>query len=353
MALERTLPKTSFWTGKRVFVTGHTGFKGGWLTLWLHELGAVVGGYALPPESTPNLFSICKISVFCEHQFGDVRDAAMLNAAMAAFRPDIVFHMAAQPLVRASYAMPVETFATNVMGTANVLDAVRKVPSVAVAIIITSDKIYAESASERHEESGRLGGRDPYSASKACAELVTASFPMPEAQKIASVRSGNVIGGGDWAEDRLVADFFRSVFAGKSWKICSPHAVRPWQHVLDPLCGYLVAAEYIWANRPAKRETWNFGPDARSEVPVAEIAGRLCKLWGYEATYHVETHEGAVHEAPVLRLNSDKARRELNWHPGWDLAEALGATVDWFQQFRAKDDMTAFTQSQIKTYCKP
>jgi CDP-glucose 4,6-dehydratase len=344
-------PNAAFWAGKRVFLTGHTGFKGGWLSLWLHELGAIVAGYALAPETTPNFFSVCDVASVLQHRIGDVRDAATLTAAMAAFEPEIVFHLAAQPLVRASYAMPVETFATNIMGTVNLLDAARKMPSIAVVIIVTSDKVYA-STDIRHDETSRLGGQDPYSASKACAELVTASFPMP-GQNIASVRSGNVIGGGDWAAERLLPDFFRSVFVGHAWKIRNPHAIRPWQHVLDPLCGYLLAAEFLSAKKPAHREIWNFGPEAESEVAVCEIAMRLCALWGEDATYHVEPQQNAPHEAAVLRLESAKAKRELGWQPGWDLDQALGATADWFRAYHAAKNMTAFTQMQIKAYCKP
>jgi CDP-glucose 4,6-dehydratase len=348
----RALPSAAFWSGKRVFLTGHTGFKGGWLSLWLHQLGATVSGYALPPDTTPNLFTAASISQFVQHQFGDVRDAATLTRAVIAFQPDIVLHLAAQPLVRTSYAIPVETFATNIMGTAHLLDAVRQTPATMVTLIITSDKVYAESNDGRHHENGRLGGHDPYSASKACAELVTASFPLTRGQKLASVRSGNVIGGGDWAADRLLPDFFRSMFAHESWRIRNPHAIRPWQHVLDPLCGYLTAAEHLWTHKAAPAQAWNFGPDGASEVTVHNLAGRLCRLWGEGATYHVETQPDAPHEAPVLRLSSEKALRELNWRPGWQLEQALAATTAWFHAFRAAEDIAAFTQSQIKAYCE-
>jgi len=343
-------PDQAFWAGKRVFVTGHTGFKGGWLTLWLHELGAIVSGFALPPDSEPNLFSACSIAAFCEHRFGDIRNAGMLRGAIAAFRPDIVFHLAAQPLVRAAYAQPVETFATNIMGTAHVLDAIRQTPSVRVAAIITSDKVYAESQTARHDEDSRLGGQDPYSASKAAAELVTAAFPMAAGQQIATLRSGNVIGGGDWAADRLLPDFFRSVASGESWALRNPRAIRPWQHVLDPLCGYLLATEHLATRKDAMIEHWNFGPDADSEVPVAEVAARLCALWGGGASYHAQPQDNAPHEAPVLRLDAAKAERELGWAPAYELHQALSATVDWFRQFRPHGDMTAFTKFQIKAY---
>jgi len=349
MAEMSARPSREFWAGKRVFITGHTGFKGGWLSLWLHQLGAELAGYALAPETDPNLFSAGNISAVISHQLADIRDAETLNAAMQSFRPDIVFHLAAQPLVRASYAMPVETFATNVMGTANMLNAIRATPSVATAIIVTSDKVYAESSIGRHDEQDRLGGHDPYSASKACAELVTASFPMPAHQRIASVRSGNVIGGGDWAADRLIPDFFRAIFEGESWRIRNPRGIRPWQHVLDPLCGYLLAAEHLWS-RDSAREAWNFGPDAQSEVSVDDIATRLCAIWGFGAAYYIEPETHAPHEAPVLRLNSDKARRELGWAPAWTLDQALRATADWFHAWRGAECMAEFTKSQIEAY---
>jgi len=349
---KRALPSPAFWAGKRVFLTGHTGFKGGWLSLWLQELGAITAGYALAPETAPNFFTLCNIATVLEHQIADIRDAASLNAAMAAFRPEIVLHLAAQPLVRESYRQPVETFATNVMGTANVLDTARQTPSVAVVIIVTSDKVYAESAETRHDEAARLGGHDPYSASKACTELVTASFPMPGRQKIATVRSGNVIGGGDWAAERLLPDFFRSVLAGVDWEIRNPHAIRPWQHVLDPLCGYLLAAEFLWTKQDQNRECWNFGPDAASEVPVSYLAAQLCALWGESAAYHIEPQQSAPHEAAVLRLDSAKAKRDLNWQPGWALAQALRATVDWFRAYEGGRDMAAVSRDQIKAYGK-
>ncbi len=343
-------PDKRFWAGKRVFLTGHTGFKGGWLSLWLHQLGANVAGYALAPDTEPNIFSVCNVEHALAHRLGDIRDRDALFGAMAAFAPEIVLHLAAQPLVRASFRLPVETFATNIMGTANVLDCVKQIPSVEVAVIVTSDKVYAESEF-RHEENGRLGGHDPYSASKAAAELVTAAFPMREGQRIATVRSGNVIGGGDWAADRLLPDFIRGIFAGECLKIRNPNAIRPWQHVLDPLCGYLLAAETLWRGAPA-RNTWNFGPDAASEVAVAKIVRIVCEKWGGVARFEIHAAADAPHEAQVLRLNSDKARRELGWKPGWNLDEALSATVAWFQAFRAAEDMAAFTHQQIKAYCE-
>lgn len=344
------LPDERFWAGKRVFLTGHTGFKGGWLSLWLRQLGANVAGFALAPDTEPNFFSVCNVEHVLAHRLGDIRDLTVAHDAMAAFAPEIVLHLAAQPLVRASYAMPVETFATNIIGTANVLDCVSKIQSIEVAVIVTSDKVYAESEF-RHHEGGRLGGHDPYSASKAAAELVTAAFPIREGQRIATVRSGNVIGGGDWAADRLLPDFFRAIFFGETLKIRNPDAIRPWQHVLDPLCGYLLAAEALWHGTTA-RSAWNFGPDAASEVSVSKIAQIVREKWGDEARYEIDPPPGAPHEAPVLRLNSEKARRELRWRPGWNLDEALSATVAWFQGFQAGEDMAALTHQQIQVYCE-
>ncbi|MCB5943653.1 CDP-glucose 4,6-dehydratase [Acidocella sp. KAb 2-4] len=342
------LPRASFWSGKRVFITGHTGFKGGWLTLWLSQLGAILRGYALAPETEPDFFAACHVARHIEHQIADIRDAATLTAAMRDFAPEIVLHLAAQPLVRASYLRPMETYATNIMGTANVLDAVRQTPSVQVTIVVTSDKVYAESAGV-HDETSRLGGHDPYSASKAGAELVAASFPMPAGQRLATVRAGNVIGGGDWAEDRLLPDFFRAIMAGELLTLRHPAAVRPWQHVLEPLCGYLVATEYMWAHE-APRESWNFGPDPNDSATVQSVAARLCALWGQGAFFTVAPDANPVHEAQSLRLRSEKAWRDLAWRPSMRLDDALDATVSWYRAFKDGADMEAFTLSQIRAF---
>ncbi|WP_346323887.1 CDP-glucose 4,6-dehydratase [Emcibacter sp. SYSU 3D8] len=348
-------PQPSFWRGKRVLVTGHTGFKGGWLSLWLDRLGAEVAGYALPPDTDPSLFALCRIGEIAEHHVGDVRDPDALQRVMAAFRPDIVFHLAAQPLVRASYADPVGTYATNVMGTVNLLEAVRRTPSVTVAVVVTSDKCYAEDTGRLpYGEGDPMGGRDPYSSSKGAAELVTAayahSFLAARGCAVATVRAGNVLGGGDWAVDRLAADIMRGLLAGQEPVLRNPGAVRPWQHVLDPLRGYLLAAEHLARTRPTAPATWNFGPDAASEVTVREVAGMLCDLWGDGAKIQVAPQPDAPHEAHMLRLSSDKARRELGWTPALPLADALTETVAWFRACQRGDDMRAVSRGQIERH---
>jgi CDP-glucose 4,6-dehydratase len=350
LVVNRALPDENFWSGKRVFLTGHTGFKGGWLAMWLRRMGAVVAGYALPPPTVPSFAEACGAELMLSHHTGDIRDRAALFRAVEAFSPQIVFHLAAQPLVRDSYARPMETFETNVLGTLNLLAALRAEGNV-VAMIVTSDKVYQESETP-HPETDPLGGRDPYSASKASAELAVASFPMAPGQVVATLRAGNVIGGGDWARDRLVADFCRAMLAGEALSLRHPASVRPWQHVLDPLCGYLLAAEFCYAHRPARPATWNFGPAADSEVAVQDVAARLCGLWGGGATFKLapEPERAGRHETAVLRLESSKARDELGWRPGWTLDEALAQTVTWFKAFQRGADMRDVSLAQIEAY---
>jgi CDP-glucose 4,6-dehydratase len=339
------LPSREFWRGKRVLVTGHTGFKGGWLALWLSYLGAEVAGYALAPNTTPSLFAVCGVERFVRHKLADIRDPAALASYIAEVAPDIVFHMAAQPLVRESYAAPLETYSTNIMGTAFMLDAVARTPSVKATIIVTSDKVYAEGGTA-HDESAPLGGHDPYSASKACAELVSASFPSGSPR--ATVRAGNVIGGGDWSADRLIPDFIRALCQDEALTLRNPHAIRPWQHVLDALCGYLLAAEQVWHGTATR--AWNFGPATESEATVEDVAKGLCALWP-GASYAIAPDARAPHEAAILRLDSTRAHQELHWQPRYNFAATLALTCQWYHAWRTGAGMTAVTLAQIEAYC--
>jgi CDP-glucose 4,6-dehydratase len=339
------------WRGRSVFVTGHTGFKGGWLSLWLADAGARVHGYSTPPPTTPNLFNQAKVaSSLASHVIGDVRDGDALSGAMRAAAPEAVFHLAAQPLVRHSYAEPAETYAVNVLGTVNVLEAVRACPSVRAVVNVTTDKCYDNKEWPwGYRESEALGGRDPYSSSKACSELVTAayrdSFLAKAGVAVASGRAGNVIGGGDWAADRLVPDFFRAVGERRALSVRFPGATRPWQHVLEPLSGYLQLAEQLLDGQP-RAAAWNFGPADEDAWTVRRILDHLS-----ERVPGAAWHDGGgehVHEAGYLKLDSSKARSELGWAPHWTLDQALQRTVDWHQAWVAGQDMHAFTLAQIR-----
>lgn len=348
-------PDANFWRGKRVFLTGHTGFKGGWLALWLRQLGAVVHGYALEPPTEPNLFTLARVGEGIQHQIADIRDLAALQMAVLEFRPDIIFHLAAQPILRLSYDQPVDTYATNLMGTVHVMEAARHCPSVKVTLIITTDKCYENAEQNKaFVEGDPMGGHDPYSSSKGCAELAVSAYARSYFNKsdavVASVRAGNVIGGGDWAKDRLMTDIIAAVSRQQKPVIRNPAAVRPWQHVLEPLSGYIRAAEYLWVKRPEKPESWNFGPGKDSEVAVAEVANQVCKLWGFEAGLQVTPDPRQLHEAHFLRLDSGKAHRELDWQPRLSLPQALALTVDWFRAQLDGQDMQAVTLGQIEKY---
>jgi CDP-glucose 4,6-dehydratase len=341
------------WDGRRVFLTGHTGFKGGWLALWLSHLGAEVRGYSLDPATTPSLFHLARISGVVEDLRGDIRDAARLDAAMAEFAPEVVFHMAAQPLVRLSYADPILTYETNVMGTARVLDAVRRTPSVRAVVSVTTDKCYENREWVwGYRETDPLGGYDPYSSSKACADIVSAAFRQSYfAGKVgvATARAGNVIGGGDWSVDRLIPDLVRGFASGEPVAIRRPLAIRPWQHVLEPLHGYILLAERLLSGDAKFATAYNFGP-AEDDVRTVEwIAERITAAWGNGAAWFVDG-EPSVHEAGYLKLDASRARADLGWAPRLRLAEALDWLVAWYKAQAAGADMQAFTLAQIAEY---
>lgn len=320
--------------GKRVLVTGHTGFKGSWLVLWLRTLGAEVAGAALNPDTTPAHWSLLGFDGMVDHRV-DMCNAQGINAVVSDFQPDIVFHLAAQPLVRRSYRDPVSTFATNVMGLANLLEAVRTCPSIRVLVNITTDKVYADHAgTSGYREGDPLGGHDPYSTSKACAELLTdcyrKSFFDGAATRIATARAGNVIGGGDWAEDRLVPDLMRAAITKQALFIRNPNAIRPWQHVLEPLSGYLRLGQLLW-NDASLAKAWNFGPGNTGEISVQRLSERLASHWG--ALQISNDVSPQPHEADILRLDASAAQAQLGWIPVWDITETLARTADWYRAF--------------------
>jgi CDP-glucose 4,6-dehydratase len=325
-----------FWRDKRVLVTGHTGFKGGWLCMMLQSFGAKVDGLSLPPATAPSLFEVAEIERLVTSSFGDIRDAALVNRHIADGKFDVVFHLAAQSLVRRSYHDPLETYAVNVMGTAHLLEAVRINPGVGALIVVTSDKCYENvERSIAYQEGDPMGGHDPYSSSKGCAEILTASYRNSffaaggkNSTAIASVRAGNVIGGGDWSEDRLVPDLIRNLGEGQETKIRAPDAVRPWQHVLEPLAGYILLAERLFQPATDAAEAWNFGPNQKSERSVRDIADLVVARWGGAAGWAYEASDG-LHEAKLLTLDSSKARSRLGWQPRWSLETAINRIVDW------------------------
>ena len=348
-----------FWRGKRVFLTGHTGFKGSWLSIWLHSLGAEVTGYALEPPTDPSLFSLAGVDGLLTSIIADVRDLERLQAEMVHAAPEIVIHMAAQPLVRDSYKIPVETYATNVMGTVHLLEAVRSCPSVRAVVNVTTDKVYENREwLWGYREIEPMGGYDPYSNSKGCSELVTAAYrssyfnPLDYSRHgvaVATARAGNVIGGGDWANDRLVPDILRAILAGDPVRIRNPHAIRPWQHVLEPLAGYLLLAERLYVEGVKFAEGWNFGPTEDDFWPVYRMAQTLCDLWGDGASCQIA--EGShPHEATLLKLDSTKARTILNWRPKWDVLLALESIVSWNRALRKNDDLHQLCLLQIEAY---
>lgn len=350
-----------FWQGKKVFITGHTGFKGSWLCLWLNLLGAEVTGYALQPPTQPSLFELCRIDQVVTSIIGDVRDCDVLTNAMLMAAPEIVIHMAAQPLVRKSYENPVETYAINVMGTVNLFEAVRQCSSVKAVVNITTDKCYENKEwLWGYRENEQLGGYDPYSNSKACSELVTAgyrsSFFNPQEYHkhrvaIASARAGNVIGGGDWAMDRLIPDCIQALINNKKIIIRNPHAVRPWQHVLEPLGGYLLLARNLYEHGSIFAEGWNFGPDDNDAKSVEWIVRKMCTLWGNEASYEVDNGQ-QPHEAHYLKLDCSKAKVKLGWQSILTLEQTLYNIIQWVHAYQRKRDMRAVCLQQIQEYMK-
>ena len=349
-------PAPTFWRGKRVLITGHTGFKGTWLALWLKRLGAVPLGLSLAPETEPSLAALTDLERQVETVRGDIRDAAFVSEAMARLAPEIVLHLAAQTLVRRSYDEPALTFETNVMGTINLLQAVRLAPSVRAVVVVTSDKCYENR--EWHwpyREDEAMGGYDPYSASKGCAELVTSAWrrsylakPAADGQTVgvASVRAGNVIGGGDWAADRLIPDCMRALSAGRAVPIRNPHATRPWQHVLEPLSGYLLLAERLWNDNTAFAEGWNFGPVIEDAQPVSEVVARITALWSDDARWELIGGDHP-HEAGFLAVDSSKARSRLGWRPRLRLGEALAWTTEWYKRHYGGEPAERLVLEQI------
>lgn len=350
---------SGFYKGKKVFVTGHTGFKGSWLCLVLNKMGAQVTGYALDPPTNPSLFEQAGIEKDINHIVGDVRDLELLTKAMKDTEPDIVIHMAAQPLVRESYKIPVETYAINVMGTVNMLEAVRQNKGIKAVVNVTTDKCYENQ--EWHwgyRESEPMGGYDPYSNSKGCSELVTASYRnsyfnpgnySEHGVAVGSGRAGNVIGGGDWANDRLIPDFIRAIIAGEKVQIRRPYAIRPWQHVLEPLTGYLTLAKALYEHGPDHAAGWNFGPDDSDAQNVEWITKKICELWGNGAGFEVDKNP-QPHEANYLKLDCSKAKAELNWYPQWNIDKTLDSIVEWTKAYINKEDLKEVSLKQIKDY---
>lgn len=354
----------TFWKNKRVFITGHTGFKGSWLSLWLHSLGAKVTGFALNPPTTPSMYELCGIESSVCSIIGDIRSKERVQEALLHTKPDIVIHMAAQPLVRSSYDIPGETYEINVMGTVNLLEsvrmAVREGIDIKAVINITTDKCYENKEwAWGYREQDLLGGYDPYSNSKACSEMVTmcyrnSFFNMNEygahGLALASARAGNVIGGGDWATDRLIPDFIRALLGGKTLKIRNPGAIRPWQHVLEPLGGYLLLAQKLCEDGRLFSQSWNFGPSDQDAKPVEWIVRKLCAKWGENASFDIEP-DIKWHEANYLKLDCSKARNELGWKPKWSIEQALDRTIEWTRAFQQNQNLQAVCLAQIEQYC--
>jgi CDP-glucose 4,6-dehydratase len=348
--------KQQFWRGRRVFVTGHTGFIGGWLCLWLNRLGAQVTGYAIDPPTQPNFYDTTRLGNRIPSIYGDVRDLAALSQAVSDAEPEIVLHLAAQPLVRTAFYEPAHTFATNVMGTVNLLEAVRGPESVRAVVVFTTDKVYDNREWVwGYRETDRLGGREAYGASKAAAELVVDAYresylaARETPVGIATVRSGNVIGGGDWGDERLVPDAVRAFASGQKLWVRSPDAVRPWQHVIDPVRGLLVIAERLYADAQTHSTGWNLGPPEDSARPVADVVGALSHRWGSAASWEIDKR-AKPYEARLLSLNSARAAEALGWRTAWDFDETIARTVEWYRAFYDGADVAALSDKQIAAH---
>lgn len=344
-----------FWKNKKIFLTGHTGFKGSWLSIWLQSMGAIVKGYSLEPNTNPNLFSVAKVSEDMDSEIGDIRDLKQISKSMKNFNPDILIHMAAQPLVRLSYKEPVSTYTTNVIGTVNVLEAARSCSNLKAIVSVTTDKCYENKEWEwGYRENEPMGGHDPYSSSKGCAELVTSAyrrsfFYSENGAALASARAGNVIGGGDWADDRLIPDILRAFEKSKPVIIRNPISTRPWQHVLEPLSGYLVLAQELFLNGKEFAEGWNFGPKDDDCKPVNWILDKMVSNWGEGAKWELDKKNNP-HEAGFLKLDCSKASNKLKWQPKWSLQETLKLIIEWHQIYVNGGDVKIQCLKEIKKY---
>lgn len=345
----------SFWKGKKVYLTGHTGFKGSWLSLWLQNMGALVKGYSLGVNTHPTLFSLANIAEEMDSEIGDIRNLEQLTESMVSFSPEILIHMAAQPLVRLSYQEPVDTYTTNVIGTVNVLEAARKCSNLKAIVSVTTDKCYENKEWEwGYRENEPMGGYDPYSSSKGCAELVTSAyrrsfFSSEDTASLASARAGNVIGGGDWAEDRLIPDILRAFEKSEPVVIRNPLSTRPWQHVLEPLSGYLVLAQELFINGDEFAEGWNFGPKDEDCKPVSWILDQMVNSWGNGASWNLDKNNNP-HEAGFLKLDCSKASNRLKWIPKWNLQLTLKSIVDWHQLYINGGDIKKQCLKEINNY---
>lgn len=345
---------TSFWKNKRVFITGHTGFKGSWLTIWLNEMGAIIKGYSLSPNTSPNLFETTSLDKEIDSVFGDINDYKKLKLNIDNFNPEIIFHLAAQPLVRESYMDPIYTYQTNVIGTANILQASRTVNSLKAVVVVTTDKCYENKEWEwGYRENEPMGGHDPYSSSKGCAELITAAFRKSFFSQtkvaVASARAGNVIGGGDWSKDRLIPDIVNSYNRGDKVVIRNPLATRPWQHVIEPLSGYLILAENLYKKGDTFAEAFNFGPKDSDCQSVESVLNQIDKIWQNSPGWRLDENANP-HEAKYLKLDISKAKHFLDWQPKWDLSEALGRVVEWNKAFKNKANMLEYCINEINSY---